>query len=198
MAKTNVLALIDFREAEMMVFAREWLAASRATGFFDGDPFDNATMHAEVRRVLKMLAGVHERNCARIVDLALAGAEDAIEALRDLIAEHTARGEPLIGALGTFNTIMNDRPLRTRNPHAAPPTNFLAAFVIVVLLIQLRRRFPLLKFRRSSKRHHLACSITSLVLAEAGVWNGTEEAVRKLWEKYGPPVVPGYGYRKES
>jgi hypothetical protein len=50
-----------------------------------------------------MLAEDHERNMARVVELALAGAEDAHEALLDLKVERHARGERLGPGLETYN-----------------------------------------------------------------------------------------------
>ena len=62
---SNVLQLADFHEAEMLQFARDWLAAMRdSQHFFGGDPFNTDTMHADVRRLLKFLADMHERNAA--------------------------------------------------------------------------------------------------------------------------------------
>ena len=91
----------------------------------------------------------------------------------------------------------------SRRPRSRPRVNFLAAFVIVLLIMQLLRRFPDLRLRRhheSGRRRRQqrpsAFSIGAAVLAEAGVGQGGEEAIRKIWEKYGPPVVPGYGHRK--
>ena len=85
--RTNVIPLLpaDYREAVMLQHAGDALAAARDV-FIDGDPFNIDTMHAQVRHMLKMLAEDHERNMARVVELALAGAEDAHEALLDLKA----------------------------------------------------------------------------------------------------------------
>jgi hypothetical protein len=69
-----VMLTTDFQEAAMMKFASEQLKLVRTYSPFGGDPFTGATMHAMVRRTLKGLAEVHERNMARIVDLALSGA----------------------------------------------------------------------------------------------------------------------------
>jgi hypothetical protein len=76
MAAANVLKLADFHEAAMTQHARDAL---------DGDPFNTSTMQAHVRRTMKALAEHHERNAAWLLALALAGAEDAHEALADLI-----------------------------------------------------------------------------------------------------------------
>jgi hypothetical protein len=193
-AMSVVMLTTDYQEAAMMKFASEQLKLVRTYSPFGGDPFTGATMHAMVRRTLKGLAEVHERNMARIVDLALAGAEDAAEALKDLIAERNKAGLPLAGALGTFDTILNDRPPNYRRPAVRPGReSFLENFVIVCLIITLMREFPRLKLRRSPTSKRLsAYSIMASTLIDAGLGRGGEEAIRKIWERYGPPVCPGF------
>src|SRR5262249_44017916 len=155
--------------------------------FIDGDPFNIDTMHAQVRQTLKMLADYHERNMARVVDLALAGVEDAHEALLDLKAERHARGEPLGPGLHTYDYIISEHgPARFRRPAVRPRENFLVAFVIVLLLIDLMQQFPDLPLRRSSKRRPSACSVISATLIEANQGRGDEDGIYKLWQHYGP------------
>jgi hypothetical protein len=190
--KANVLQLGDFHATEMMQFARAQVALARNSNLFGGNPFADQTMHRMVRETIKGLAQLHERNAARFVDLALAGAEDAGEALKDLIAERNAVGLPLAGALGTFDTILNDRPPNYRRPAVRPAANFLENFVIVCLLITLMRQYPRLRLRRSSNRRPSACSVVSGALIDAGIGRGGEEAIRKIWEQYGPPVSHGF------
>jgi hypothetical protein len=198
-SKTNVLQLADFREAEMMQWGRDWLATARTCGILElDDPFNSDSMHALVRRMFANLADLHERNAARIVDLALAGAEDAGEGLKDLIAERNALGLPLGPALGTYATILADRPPNYRRPPVRPRENFFANHVIVVLLIALMRQFPDLRLRRSSSKRPSACSIVSELLIEAGIGRGSEEAIRQIWKHYGPPVTPGYGWNSKT
>lgn len=196
---TNVLQIGDFREAAMFQFARDQLAVVRSA--LEDDPFNTDTMHKLVREMCKHLAESHERNAARLVDFALGGFEDAAEALKDLIAERNAAGLPLTGALGTFATILADRPPKYRQPHSRPRENFYANFVIVCALICLMREFPELRLRRggasgtrAKHRRPSACSIMATVLTDAGVGRGIdEEGVRQIWKNYGPPTSPGFG-----
>jgi hypothetical protein len=198
MAPANVLKLADFHEAAMMQHARDALAAARGA-FVDGDPFNSDAMHAQVRWTMKALAESDERNAAWLVSLALAGAEDAHEALRDLISERNERGEPLGSALTTYDNILGDRGRpRLRHPHSRPKENFLAAFTIVCLLIDLMQQFPDLPLRRSTKRRPCACSIVSAVLIEANIGRGGEDAIYKIWKRYGPPVNPSYHWNPKS
>jgi hypothetical protein len=73
----------------------------------------------------------------------------------------------------------------------------LAAFVIVCLLIDLMQQFPELPLRRSSKRRPCACSIISTILIEAGLGRGGEDAIYKIWKRYGPLVNPGYRWNRK-
>jgi hypothetical protein len=197
--RTNVIPLLpaDYREAVMLQHARDALAAARGVFFIDGDPFNIDVMRTQVRHMLKTLAEVHERNMARVVELALAGAEDAHEALLDLKAELHARGEPLGPGLQTYDHIVSERSPRFRRPAVRPRENFLAAFVIVCLLIDLMQQFPELPLRRSSKRRPCACSIISTILIEAGLGRGGEDAIYKIWKRYGPLVNPGYRWNRK-
>jgi hypothetical protein len=196
-APANVVTLpASYDEAIMMQFARDWLAAVRACDFLAlGDPFNNDAARALVRRVAANLADLHERNAARLVDLALAGAEEINQGLMDLIAERNAAGIPLGAALATYVNITGDRPPELRRPHSRPRDNILADFIIIVLIIELMKRFPMLSLRRSSRKKPCAFSITAAALVEAGIGRGSEEAIRKIWERYGPPVNPHFGFR---
>ena len=183
-----------FHEAGMRRFARDWLAFARASMPGLGDPFDHEAMHRLVRASLKELADWHERNAARIVDLALAGFEDAHDGLMDLIAERSASSVPLGGALSTYVNILGSRPPRHRMPRHRPRQSFLR---------ELRRRGFRHRIKAAIPRaaaaaqHHRRASVFSLIsetLIEAGLGRGSEEAIRKIWRDYGPPVVPGYHY----
>jgi hypothetical protein len=189
----TVLLPATFEEAAPMQRAREMLRAARGA-FEDGDPFDAAVASAAVRQMLKAIADSNERNAAHIVRLANVGSEDADEALRDLISERNARREPLGMALGTYVNMIGGSP--HREPRGAPVSNFLANFVIVMMLLGLKHQFPMLRLRRSQgarpgkARRPSACSIVSNVLIEAGLNRGGEESIRRIWEHYGPPAIP--------
>lgn len=177
-----------------MAHARVSLAAVRQSNVLDlenPDPFGSAALQELLIRTLKILAGWHPRNSARVVELALRGGLEAADrALRELIAELTERRESLNSALVTYNNIIADgRTIVYRQPASRPRESPLAAFIIIVLIIDLLREFPMLNLRRSSTRHPSACSIISAVLIEAGIGRGGEEAIRKIWERYGPPVM---------
>jgi hypothetical protein len=180
-----------YLEAAAMAHARSALATVRAANPLEiGDPFDTEAMHLLVRRTLKELADWHPRNAARVLELAIHGMEQADLALKDLIAERNERGEPLSPALVTYTNILGNHPPSYRRPRSRPPSNFLANFIVCVLILDLRLQFPELGLRRSSSRRPSACSIVAAVLIEAGIGRGGEEAIRKIWERYGPPVVP--------
>jgi hypothetical protein len=182
-----------FEEGRALAFAREWLTVARAVNFLNvGDPFNDDAMHALVRRSLKNLAAWHPRNAARVVQFALAGIEEADQALKDLISETNARREPLPHALATYADILgNQGSPKYRRPEGRQRGNFLANFVIVCLMLELQRHFGLPIKRRTSRRPS-CCSVGSQALIEIGLNRGSEDAMWKIWRDYGPPVVP-YG-----
>jgi len=184
-------AIIESEEAAMMSHARAALRTARGA-FADGDPFDSAAMHAHVRRTVKTLADSHERDAARVLELALAGFEDAHEALADLFAERNVRSQPLGPALSTYVNILADRHPRFRQPAVRPPANFMTTFVIICMVMDLMQQFPGLRLRRrsASSKRSSAFSIVAAVLNEVPLLNVREEAIRKTWEKFGPPAAP--------
>jgi hypothetical protein len=100
--------------------------------------------------------------------------------------------------LETYDHIISERgPSRFRRPAVRPRENFLVAFVIVCLLIDLMQQFPELPLRRSSQRRPCACSIISMILIEAGLGRGDEDAIYKIWKRYGPPVNSGYRWNRK-
>ena len=156
MTKRNNLQMILNRAEEAKNFAHYFVSEARNV-FRIGDPFTSDTMHRAVRETFKMLAQWHPRNEARIIDLALAGAEDADQALRELITEHQALG--LAPGLATYANIIAERPMAHRMPPGRPRENFLANFVIIVLLIELQRRYGLpLRQGSTSRRPSAAAS----------------------------------------
>ena len=178
-------ASYEAEEATMIQHAREALKAARGAFPLDGDPFSDAAMHSHVRRTLRTLA-LDEPAAAHVRELALAGAEDAHMALADLIARRRARGEPLGPALAAY-----DRPPRFRRPAVRPPSNFMANFVIVCLLIDLWQQFPGLRLRRNeASGHPSAYSIVAAVLKDADLGDRGEEAIRKIWDQCAPIVAP--------
>jgi hypothetical protein len=178
-------ASYEAEEAVLMKHAKEALVAARGAFPLDGDPFTDAAMHSHVRRTLRTLAHGHESFAAFVRRLALAGAEVAHMALTDLIAKRRARGEPVGPALTAY-----DRPPRFRRPAVRPPSNFMANFVIICLLIDLMQQFPGLRLRRNeASERPSACSIVAAVLEDADLGE-REEAIRKIWDQWAPIVAP--------
>ena len=183
--------LADAEVLEMTQYAREWLRAAR--GGESGDPFDNDVMHAVQRQMLKIIAAESEPNCALVVRLAIAETEDAHDALVDLFNERCARSEPIGMALATYYDMHTGAP-RVRPPEGRQ-RNFLADYGIVVLIIDLMAKFRLkgLKLRRNeASTRPSAFSIVAGALNAEDLGRGGEEAIRKIWERYGPPAIPIY------
>jgi hypothetical protein len=181
-------------EIDALKRARDFLSEARRANFLElGDPFSNDAQQALVRRMLRNLADFHPRNAARVLSFAMAGVQQADEALKDLIAERQARGEPLWPALATYGDILANEGSRPyRRPEGRQMFSPLANFVVVCLIIDLKKHFGHLPLHHSTKRHRSICALTGQALTEVGLNRGSEEAIWKIWRDYGPPVVPGY------
>jgi hypothetical protein len=70
--------------------------------------------------------------------------------------------------------------------------------MIICLLIALMKEFSTLNLRRSSRRRPSACSIAAAALNECGIGRGQEEAIAKIWQTFGPPVLPGFPYHPKK
>jgi hypothetical protein len=176
-------------DAEAKQYAREWLTAVRSGA--PGNPFDSAVMHKAQQLLLKRAAAESEPNCALVVRAAIAETEDAHEALVLLFNERLVRGEPLGPALGTY---YNMHPLAPRvRPPEGRQRNFLADYAIMLLITELKAQFPDLEFDRNpaSKRPSVF-SIVAEALSDEGLGRGSEEAIRKIWERRGPRAIPAF------
>src|SRR4051794_37925313 len=94
-----------FLEAEAKAFAWAWLARARDKPFFDSPHrhLDPATSHWWQRKIIKRFVNEPPLNAAKMVEAAVHGWPEAQDALIELIAEKTARGEPLGAVLGAYN-----------------------------------------------------------------------------------------------
>jgi hypothetical protein len=200
-AKSQLPPTID--EARALARAHSWLVTIRAADFLRltdpsndratfqlGDPFNDDAMHELLRRTFKGLADLHPRNATRVLQFALAGVEEADQALKDLISERNTRGEPLGHALATYTDILAYQGTRqARRPVGRQRGNFLANWVIVCLLLDLRKHLGLPLKRRTSRRPS-CCSVVAEALTKIGIGRGGEDAIWKIWRDYGPPVCP--------
>jgi hypothetical protein len=184
-------------EAEALIFAREWIARGQE-GDFIGlgcGPLDPNAGHVFARRMIKLHALGHPLNMAEVIHCAHHGSDDADLALRELAAEMLDRGDPLPAALAAY-TIEALHPAglpRLRGQKKA--SNLMQDISIVALIMTLVERFGLSVRRNEATDHRAsACSIVARALDEAGLTRGNknpEEAVRKIWRRYSPSVVPG-------
>jgi hypothetical protein len=190
--RTPISATAD--ETDARTRARDFLNQARGANFLElGDPFSSDALHELVRRMLRNLADFHPRNAARVLSFAMAGVQQADEALKDLIAERNARGEPLWPALATYADILgNEGPRPYRRPEGRQMASPLENFMVICLMIDLKRHCRHLPLHHSTKRHRSICSVAAQTLTEFGLDRGGEEAIWRTWRKYGPPVVPGY------
>lgn len=103
-------------EASALQYAVEFIAACQQGDFLNLGcaPLHSDAGRALLRRFLKHYACQHAFNMDTLVASAQAGWEDADIALRQLIADHVDRGEPLPSVLAAYN-------VRLINPSMARP-----------------------------------------------------------------------------
>jgi hypothetical protein len=180
-------------EAEALEFAREWIARGQEGDFIGLGcaPLHHDAGRAFARRLLGQFALLHPRNMLDLIETANAGWDEARFALVDLILEFTNRGEPLPAFLSTYNAHMVTGRVPPSPRGQKKSTNIVADIAIMVLIMELVERFGLKVRRNEASEHPSACSIVATALSEAGLDRGTEEAIRKIWRRYSPKVLPG-------
>jgi hypothetical protein len=185
-------------EAEASEFARIWIRRICGADFFGSghNALEPEAARWFVNRIIRLCIETHPLHAARIVEYAVHGSAFADQALRDLIAEKTNRGEPLGAVLGGYNIRLMNRDVRHHS--GKQKADYLVQDVLIAFLVlTLVERFPPLRPTRSQigwKRHPSACSIVATVLGEIGLQRGDEKAIGKIWERYGGNLADGYAW----
>jgi hypothetical protein len=175
------------QEAQALDFARDWLKRWQAE-FAEGEG------RAFLREGLKNLAGHIGPNATLdLMDRAYAGSEDAHLVLVDMINEYTNRHEALPSFLATYNAeFLTGRVVFRSPPGPKWTTNFTQDVCIVLLMVELVRRFDLRPTRNKlQRRRPCAASVAAQATAELGLHRGTEEALGKIWQRVAPSVLYG-------
>jgi hypothetical protein len=179
-----------FVEAEALAFARDWVAWARR------DP--QGIFHPNATTVYGTAA---MKSWARwpfgeddIVYFAENGCKEAALALRELIADHNNRGEPLTAVLAAYNIRLINPNRRPRKRGPGPAQNFIRDFGITMLVIHLMERFGLRPTQRTNRKAKLhppsASGIAATALTEAGIniplgFKGVE----KIFARYLPALA---------
>ena len=179
-------------EAEARLWAKDYYARMKEVDPAFGKAWiDPAISHIFARRWIKATAQLHPLNMAGAVDLAVVHRELAAhEALIELIAERQERREDLGETLTAYDIRLKRFPFKA---HSGPSRSVaFHSLVHVVLILELHNRFGL-KLTRSQigkKRVPSACSIAAEEAAAAGLGRGSEDAFRKLYDRYAPMIAP--------
>lgn len=181
-----------YEEAAALVRAKECLRLIGEGDFFDPGygAFNPEAGRVLLRRIMRSFADLDGAATLALINFAKAGWDDADLAIRQLITERLDRGEPLGSFLSAYNAeILNGYTVRAPRG-SKPATNIVADMAIVCVMLELINRFGL-KPTRISRRRPSAASVTAQALAETGLHRGGEDAVTKVWQRYGPQVLPG-------
>jgi hypothetical protein len=181
-------------EADALAFARDWIAWGRydPQGIFH----PNATTLYGTS-AMKDWARWAPFGADDVVYFAENGCKEADVALKQLIAEHLDRGEPLTAVLTAYNIRLLN-PNRVGRKHGAGRAeNFLRDFGITFLVIHLMERFglrPTQRDRKTKLHPPSACSIAATALTEAGINIPMgPKGVQKIFSRY-LPALAGTGW----
>jgi hypothetical protein len=143
----------------------------------------------EANKLLLMeIALTSERHCAYVIHWATHGVLDAFEAASELLSSFLASGQPMGASLEHFGHWLT-LDLRLSAPEGRP-SDALLDYAIVLLIIDLRTRFPEANLYRSTRLRASVCAVVAGALREARLRNVTEGAIRKIYERVGPRGLP--------
>jgi hypothetical protein len=134
----------------------------------------------------------------RMMDYARAGWDDADIALREMIADHNRRHEPLPPFLETYNAeiVLGLDPQARGQPGTPRAANLVQDLIFMVLMMELCDRFGLKPTTfYYAARLPSATSVAARAAAESGLHRGGADAMAKIWQRYAHAVVPGYESR---
>jgi hypothetical protein len=183
-------------ESEARAYTKQFIATAKQ-GDFDGLGCELTHPDAGHRLLRRLMSQWVAHSSAMqefmLVEVALAGWEDAQIVCRDLILEYTNRHEPLPSFLAYYNAKVLAGHVAPRPRGSQKADNILIDMLIVTVVMELVAR-GLQEHRRQlgRKRHASACSIVADAIAEAGLHRGGEEAVWAIWKRYRRAVVPGW------
>jgi hypothetical protein len=182
-------------EAEALSYTRAWAARADAGDFLG---LGCSILDPECGpRFLRRLMRTCWENSARaqllLIELARAGWDEADDLLRELILEFINRGEPLPAFLATYNAwVVTGSRTAPRPRGRKKSTNVMQDVAVVVLVVELVECFNLRPTRNAVSSRPSACSVAARVVRPMG-----EEAVNKVWRKYGPIITRGMrGWRE--
>jgi hypothetical protein len=160
-----------------LAFAKSWIADHRQpNGVFHPDA-EEIYGKAMMRRWMQACPGYGPDD---IFYLAENGNEYADQALRELFAEYTQRGEtpPVSVAAYSIRLVRNER--KKPGPKKADHTQFVRDVGISLLVLELNRNFGLSFYKNPASHRATASSVAAEALAM------TAKNVERIWQRFGP------------
>jgi len=182
-------------EAQALAFAINWLAVRKQEGVENFLNLNCAPLHPEAgRRLLRRLL----QHCAMGDDKAMSGItelarvwDDADIAMRGLIIELNAIHRPLPVFLEAYNARIAAGFVTKKPRGRKKATHFLQDFILALLVVLVRARFPGFKETRYQGGKKLRASYCSIVAAAAvavGLNRGDEGAIQQIWRHWQPII----------
>jgi hypothetical protein len=149
-------------------------------------PLNKAGNRTIAKQMLKAYAMQHTLHMMDIIAYACAGDRLAEEAVRELIAEYTDRGEQLPVCLGAYNMdlAVYGPPSHKRGNHSGD--KLLRDLVITLIVYKVAANFGL----PYVGRHVSACSIVADALGALKIAGVTYHAVKKIWGRWQRAILP--------
>jgi hypothetical protein len=178
-----------FIEADALAIARDFIARAMEGDFIN---LGCSALHPDAgRRLVRRLMGHYALSSSNamltVVELAEQW-DDAHIAVCELIHEFHNSGERLPAYLATYNDriIAGYVPAKPRGRKKA--SNLLQNFIFAYLIVLLQNRCGLLPTRSPAAKQlkPCGCSVAAQVAAEAGLYRGDYEAMKKIWQQFKP------------
>jgi hypothetical protein len=182
-------------ESQALAFAIDWLGIRRQEGVdnflnLDCAPLDPEAGHRLVRRLLQHCAMGDDRAMSTITELARVWDEADI-AMRNLIIELNANHQPLPVFLEAYNARIVAGFVTKRARGRKKATHFLQDFVLALLIVLVRAKFPGFKetrYQGGKKLRASYCSIVAGAAAAVGLNRGDEGAIQQIWRRWQPII----------
>ena len=188
---------VSFNEAAALEAAREFIRKLGEFEFWDGlgvNAWHPDAGRRWLRQAMKNFVtcnGAGEGQALLLlIEFARAGWDDADITLREMIIEYHHQGKIFPPFLAAYNAEIVAAHMVRPPPGPRRADNIAADVAIASLVFTLTLPPHSLKARRTSRRKPSACSVTAQALAEAGMHRGGEEAIEKIWKRWGHRLLP--------
>jgi hypothetical protein len=171
-------------EAEALAFARGWIADHRKPN----DVFHSSAEEIYGKELMKHWIQFYPSfGPDEIVYFAEKGSQQADLALRELFAECEQRGETPPSSVRAYIIRVLNPARAGKKPGPGKAALFVRDIGIMLLVVELNKKFGLSFFKNFGSHRPTASSIAATALTKAGIGVSFGPAgVEKVWRRFGP------------